>query len=85
MTYAVELLPAAQRDIRRLPADVQERLWPHLRALGANPRPVNALKLTGTRNGYRLRGGDYCGLYEVEDQRCLVTVTRAAHRREVYK
>ena len=69
MTYAVELLPAAQRDIRKLPADVQERLWPHLRALAANPRPANAIKLTGTWNGYRLRVGDYRVLNEIQDQR----------------
>lgn len=85
MKYEVELLPAAQRDIRKLPADVQERLWPHLRAIAANPRPANAIKLQGTRNGYRLRVGHYRVLYEIQDKRLLFTVTRAAHRRDVYE
>lgn len=34
---------------------------------------------------YRLRVGDYRVLYLIDDQAEFVTVTRAAHRGEVYR
>jgi len=33
----------------------------------------------------RLRVGDYRVIYQVEDDRVLVTVVRVAHRRDVYR
>jgi mRNA interferase RelE/StbE len=43
------------------------------------------VKLSGLSDAYRLRIGDYRIVYLVEDAIRVVTVTRVAHRREVYK
>jgi len=49
-----------------------------------DPRPRGVRKLAGFDNAWRVRIGDYRVLYEVEDERVLVTVVRVAHRRDVY-
>jgi mRNA interferase RelE/StbE len=41
--------------------------------------------LSGTELAWRIRVGDHRVIYEVEDDLLLVTVVRAAHRREVYR
>lgn len=49
-----------------------------------NPRPSGCLKLTG-RNGWRIRGGDYRIIYEIDDKQEMVTVLHIGHRRDVYR
>jgi mRNA interferase RelE/StbE len=40
--------------------------------------------LKGYKDEWRLRAGDWRVLYIIDDAAKLVTVTRIAHRREVY-
>jgi mRNA interferase RelE/StbE len=56
-----------------------------LLALETDPRPIGAAKLSGQRNRWRVRVGDYRILYEVDDALQQVLVVRIAHRRDVYR
>ncbi len=54
--------------------------------LADDPRPPQSRRLVGVSTGaYRLRQGDYRVVYEVDDDALEVTVTRVAHRRDVYR
>ena len=85
MTYRVELTRAAARQVKRLPAEVRERILARLEALAEDPRPAGVRKLAGTEDGYRVRVGAYRVLYRVEDDRLVVLVVRVSHRREAYR
>jgi mRNA interferase RelE/StbE len=85
VAYRVEIAPRAERDLRALPREEQERIRPRIDALGANPRPPGAEKLAGAENLYRLRVGAYRVLYQVADRILLVLVLEVGHRREVYR
>ncbi len=86
MAYAVEFTPHADRDFRRLSRDVQTRLASRIDALGDDPRPAAARKLTGTDEElYRIRVGDYRIIYQILDQALLVLIVRLGHRRDVYQ
>ena len=41
--------------------------------------------MVGSAGEWRIRVGDYRIVYEIHDDRLLVLVVRAAHRREVYR
>jgi mRNA interferase RelE/StbE len=49
-----------------------------------NPRPAGAKKLKGYKHQWRVRVGDWRILYIIDNAAKLVSVTRIAHRREVY-
>jgi mRNA interferase RelE/StbE len=53
-------------------------------ALADNPRPLGCKKLRGYKDHWRVRVGDWRVVYIVADAAKLVTITRVAHRREVY-
>jgi mRNA interferase RelE/StbE len=55
VTYRVEIAPAAERQIRKLSAEVRRRLEPRLDALANDPRPPGAEKLAGAEDSYRIR------------------------------
>ena len=57
--YEVHLERAAENDLKRLSATTFHRIIPHIRALAENPRPSSCRKLTGSKDDWRIRIGDY--------------------------
>lgn len=84
MAYRVELSSRADRQFRKFPAQVRDRLQKHIDALAENPRPHGVRKLEGDENAYRIRVGDYRILYEIHDQVLVVIVLKVADRKEAY-
>lgn len=41
--------------------------------------------MSGDDGLYRMRGGDYRAVYQIQDERLLVLVVKVGHRREVYR
>ena len=82
MPYRVELSSAAQRDLRRLGAQVMDRLSGPIQALGDTPRPLGSRKIRGEENAWRIRVGPYRVIYDVYDDRSLVVVLKVDRRRE---
>jgi mRNA interferase RelE/StbE len=81
--YLVVASKAAQRDFRRLPPEIKERLRSAMIGLSDDPRRQSE-KLAG-EDAYRKRIGDYRIVFRVDDPSREVLVTRIKHRREVYR
>ncbi len=79
--WRVELAPAAQRQLRKLPPVETVRLRTPILALARDPRPPGAVRLTGGPF-WRLRGGDLRVVYSIDEERRLVVVLRVARRGE---
>lgn len=87
MGYEVEVEHQAARSLARIERgdrSAARRIVAAVRALGADPRPAGAIKLTGG-GGWRIRVGTYRVVYLIEDSIRVVTVTRIGHRRDVYE
>jgi mRNA interferase RelE/StbE len=85
VAYRLEITPAAERDLRALPAAILARLDARIWALADNPRPRGVEPIRGRRGGLRLRVGNYRILYTVDDAQQVVIVGRVGHRRDVYR
>ena len=85
MAYAIEFVPSARRELRKLPREVQLKLKERIDSLSSDPRPRGSKKLKGSDELWRVRVSDYRIVYEVRDKVLLVLVVRVAHRREVYR
>ncbi len=83
--YEVFLERAAERDLKRLSASDFQRIISHIRDLAGNPRPSGCHKISGSKNDWRIRIGDYRVIYEIDDNAKAVRVMRVRHRREVYR
>ncbi len=79
--YRVDLAPAVQRQLRRLPPGEAAKLRGPILALGIDPRPAGATKLVDS-DIWRLRVGDLRVIYEIDDEERLVVVLRVARRSE---
>lgn len=85
MSYEVEIAPAAKRQIKKLPHDLQQKVVAQLEELAFEPRPDGVKKLEGSDNLYRVRLEKYRIIYEIQDGLLLVTVVKVKHRSDVYR
>ncbi len=83
--YALDIKPSARKEMENLSDSLIARLTPKIDGLAANPRPSGCRKLRGYRDLWRIRTGDYRVVYIIDDDRKTVSVTRIAHRRDVYE
>jgi mRNA interferase RelE/StbE len=85
VTYQIEFTKGVIKQLKKLPANIKERIEIKVQELAIEPRPNGVKKLQGDDNSYRVRVGDYRVIYEIQDDILLVTVIRVGHRSEVYK
>jgi mRNA interferase RelE/StbE len=66
--YEVYVERTAESDLKRLPTNSFQRIIFQIRTLAENPRPSGCRKLTGSKNDWRIRIGDYHVLYEIDER-----------------
>ncbi len=81
MTYSIELKRSAQKQLERLPKNIQRRIADAIDALAEDPRPHGYIQMETDDILYRIRVGDYRIIYEIIDNRLVVLVIRIGHRR----
>ena len=82
--YEVTVLPSAQKEITKLPKQVQGKILKALISLSENPRPEGCKKFVGT-NSWRFRIGEYRIVYSIVDNILTIEIIRVAHRKDVYR
>jgi mRNA interferase RelE/StbE len=86
LAHKVLIKASAEKDVRRLPRDVRERVASAILALREEPRPSGVHKLKGRgEEGWRIRVGNYRVVYQIDDSLRQVTIFRVRHRRDVYR
>jgi mRNA interferase RelE/StbE len=85
MSYEVQILPKAARQIKALSVEVRQDISFTIQSLANEPRPIGVKKLSGEKDIYRVRVGNYRVLYRIVDKVLVVVVVSVGHRREVYR
>ena len=84
--YALEFAPKAIRSLGKLDRSVAKRIRAAAEALCDDPRPTGARMLTGMHGVWRIRvAKDYRIVYTLDDDRLVILVLDAGHRREIYR
>lgn len=84
--YALEFTPKALRALRKLDRLAVARIREATEALRDEPRPAGVKMLTGMHGVLRIRvAGDYRVLYTIDDNKLVVLVVDAGHRRQIYQ
>ena len=83
--YEVYLERAAERDLKQVSARNFRRVISHIKMLAENPRPAGCRKISGSKNDWRIRIGNYRVIYDIDDAQRAVRVMRVRHRKEAYR
>jgi len=76
---------AAEKEFKKLPGEIFQRIIIHIKSLAETPRPSGCRKITGTKNDWRIRVGDYRIICEIDDNAHALQVMRIRYRREAYR
>ena len=85
--YEIDFTSSAEKAFRRLPQAVRHRFSAAFVLLGQDPRRrrpgCDVRRLSGAANAWRLRVGDYRGIYAIEESK--IVFTRFGHRKDIYR
>lgn len=87
MTWKIDILPSAEKQLQKLDGSVQKRVLAFLyqRLLSAkSPRSLGKA-LTGRLAGlWSYRIGDYRVITDIKDNELIILVVQLDHRRQIY-
>jgi len=84
MTYSIEILRSAQKELAKINEIDRIKLINSIRSLALEPRPNGCKKLSG-RSAWRIRIGNYRIIYEIQDQKLVILIVAVGHRKNIYK
>lgn len=84
MPYKIFIERNAEKDFRKIPKAIRERINSIIIKLKYNPKPLSVRKISGSENYYRIRMGDYRIIYEINDKEKKINIFRIRHRKEAY-
>ena len=85
MRYRIEYTAAARKQLKKLPGHVLPRVIHGIEQLPDNPRPEGIKKLSGYKDYFRIRVGDYRIVYSIRDDILLILIIRIAARKNTYQ
>ena len=83
--YKVFIERRVEKDLDALDDSLKSKIVGRLLLLKNNPRPTGAKKLSGSKNSWRLRIGDWRIIYEIYDRNREVKIYRIKHRSKAYQ
>lgn len=83
MTYEVTFSDFADKQLSKLPLDVQDRIISTIKRCQIRPYS-HVKKLVGSKY-FRLRVGDYRVIMDVIDNKLIIHIVEVGHIKKVYK
>jgi len=84
-SYKIEWKPSVFRDLKKIPKSYRLEIFRRIETLSSIPRPSGCDKLADTERTYRIRIGDYRGVYQINDQAEEILIYHVRHRKDVYR
>ena len=83
--FEIRFAPSVQKDLRKIPKDIAQKILENIRLLAKNPKPFGFRLLEGSEIAWRIKINKYRVVYTIEDKVLIITVVRVAHRKDVYR
>lgn len=83
--YVLRYKKSVDKDLRKLSQAIRTEIVRRVQSLATDPHPLQAAKLRGSKDLYRLRYADYRIIYQIKDRQLIVLVIKVGHRREIYR
>ena len=81
--YSIVFKRSVYKDLRAIPRADIKRIIKRIDSLAEDPRGTGCEKLSGQER-YRIRQGIYRIIYEIVDDKLIVTIVKLGHRRQIY-
>lgn len=84
MSYFISTPKSVQKQLRSLPKAFHSHIIEKIRELSNDPRPSGVKKFRGSGTStYRVRVGNYCIIYEIDDRAQKIYLLEVTDRKDV--
>ena len=86
--YTLNFLTSARKEFKKLDSVVQKRIKKKLLLLVESPEILknNIKALKGEHQGlFRLRINQYRVIFQIKEDKLIITIIRVGHRKEIYE
>jgi mRNA interferase RelE/StbE len=83
--YEIEITRSAEKQLRRLEREDQERVVRAILGLADDPLPRGSRKLSGYEDVYRIRVGRFRVIYSVSGRTLIIIILKIGHRKDIYR
>lgn len=83
--YKLKIEKKALKALKKIHPTHRDRIRSAIDALADDPRPHGVRKLKGSEDAWRIRVGSYRVIYEIADDRLIVSVIHVGHRKDVVR
>lgn len=84
MSYKVEYTSRARKDLKKLPLEIARSIIQSINRIKDDPY-VKKIKGTQKNPLYAHRVGEYRAILYIENERLLILVIEAGHRKKIYR
>ncbi len=84
-SYKIKLKASAEKELEKLPKQVLAKTIAAIQELASNPFPHGVKKLTGFKQTYHVRVGNYRILYTVSKNILVIEIICIRHRKDAYR
>lgn len=84
-SYEIRWKRSALKELKKLQKKARSRILAAIEKLAREPRPRGSRKLTGSKNTYRIRIGNYRVIYGLFPDRIVIEILRVRHRKDAYR
>jgi mRNA interferase RelE/StbE len=86
MSYRIELIRIAVKQLTQLPPRIQIKIKNQINKLQHDPRPDGVKKLSGEDGIYRIKvAKDYRVVYQIKDDQLIVLIIKIGYRKDAYR
>jgi mRNA interferase RelE/StbE len=86
MIYTVEFTRRSVKELNTFDSKIANKISHKIQILAKNPsnKALDIKKLKGLSNVYRMRVGNYRVIYEIENNKLIITVIKIGIRGDIY-
>ena len=84
MLYKIDIEKKAAKSLEKINEPDYSRIKTAIINLAKDPRPMGYRKLKG-RPAFRITIGNYRIIYEIIDNKLLITIIAIGHRKDIYR
>lgn len=83
--YKIEFLKKTEKELSKLPFNIQKQIANRLESSKFNPFPADVKQLKNGNGILRIRVNDYHILYLIENEVLVILIRKITHRSKVYR
>ncbi len=83
--YVLEFSKAFKKALLKLDKDIHKQIEAAVKKLKFNYNTCDVKKLSGVKDLYRLRSGDYRIIFEKLNDKLVIVLLDVKHRKEIYR